>query len=351
MKNAPDKIDRVFINIFVLLAVFWTLCVLQSVVGTCTKVIDQSRTKRFVVTVGQVLQSQPVEQTRSKGSKTYVVYDLKFEYAYNVNGRHFISNRIRYGNVPSENRAWSETFARTFTAGTNLNVFYNPNNPTESVISAGIRGSDIVSFWVAGAFTAVTVLIWRMLFVQKKVHSRPLSILRISDTSPNGRTVVRLVQYPPSVLALIPFIVMCFVADMVTNVLFGPEPSLSSVLWISSAIIFVTIAIFLQRWVRLKRGDENLVIDGTAGTLTLPKTFGRKRLVTIPIPQIKSVELREIRGKNYYRCEPTLQFSGAPIADAVLAAWPNRFQGEAFVDWLSNRLGLPSRRTDQVAKN
>lgn len=94
-------------------------------------------TKRWVSTEGKIL-SKEVDKGALKNNESHL-YTANIKYSYNVNGKEFVSKRIFYGNWIAISTPFSaqETVKRY--KKTNVTVYYNPNNPKESVLEQGIN--------------------------------------------------------------------------------------------------------------------------------------------------------------------------------------------------------------------
>ena len=105
-------------------------------------------------------------------------------------------------------------------------------------------------------------------------------------------------------------------------------------------------------------GEDDLVLDETSATITLPKTFGRKERVQIDRGEIEqltveTIEHRSSKGGVSYTYAPTLWMRSSRDGQK-LADWSDRERAEAFVDWLRQKLnlqGASSRTDDSVPQN
>lgn len=79
------------------------------------------------------------------------IYIPHIIYQYNINGTNYQSNRITFGEPKKYNAIDIQAIMSTFTPGTHVLIYYNPNNPYESYIYNGT--------------TSATGIIWGVIFI------------------------------------------------------------------------------------------------------------------------------------------------------------------------------------------
>ncbi|MBO0700943.1 MAG: hypothetical protein J2P46_21290, partial [Zavarzinella sp.] len=93
---------------------------------------------------------------------------------------------------------------------------------------------------------------------------------------------------------------------------------------------------------RIKAGKDDLVIDRTARTITLPQSFGRREPVVIPLADVLSVEAVRIETKDEDGCQvryaPTVRWrDGEEDKDGKVIEWADRRQAERLAAWITER--------------
>lgn len=93
--------------------------------------------------VGRVLHSEVEERSDSEGGAYYPVVS----YEYNVNGHRYQSNKLSLGSeVGRGSRSAVERRVSRYIVGQPVQVYYNPNNPTQSVLELKSPSSSLLMF-------------------------------------------------------------------------------------------------------------------------------------------------------------------------------------------------------------
>jgi hypothetical protein len=125
----------------------------------------------------------------------------------------------------------------------------------------------------------------------------------------------------------------------------GTNPPMLLMLVTWGVLVAAGLLVFFIRWSKLISGVQDLVIDDTARTVTLPQTMGRKDNLTIPIASVAGIDLETIT-KRTSKADTstsyalTIQF----IADndqkrrERIVAWHDESQARALARWIELRL-------------
>lgn len=103
-------------------------------------VIKRYRSSYWPKVRGKVTESQVIvtEQTSYKTQAKQQIYELKLHYSYEVKGQRFLSSRIRYFQARGTSQKMAENDHNRFLPETEVDVFYHPENPSESVLLPGL---------------------------------------------------------------------------------------------------------------------------------------------------------------------------------------------------------------------
>ncbi|KAA0005652.1 MAG: DUF3592 domain-containing protein [Thermoplasmata archaeon] len=71
---------------------------------------------------------------------TYYTYIPKIEYSYTVNGVNYSGDKISFEIVSTTDYEWAQNKVDLYYKGKNVTVYYNPENPSESVLEKGFPG-------------------------------------------------------------------------------------------------------------------------------------------------------------------------------------------------------------------
>jgi Protein of unknown function (DUF3592) len=114
--------------------------------------IPQIESRSYPSTTGWIISSK----VREMGGPDAPCYGVSFKYRYQVNGHSYEETRFRYAYYAGS-LSWARNLAASHPAGSQIQVFYNPQNPADSLLSAGINAEDII---FSLFFTSVTIFIF-----------------------------------------------------------------------------------------------------------------------------------------------------------------------------------------------
>ena len=77
-------------------------------------------------------------QSRDEDGSTSTTYGATIQYTYNVGGQEYESNRRTFANVRTSSRRRAEQILAKYPQGSPVNVYYDPENPAESVLETGV---------------------------------------------------------------------------------------------------------------------------------------------------------------------------------------------------------------------
>lgn len=105
---------------------------------------------------GEILHSEVEEKRRAKPPKDQgkrTKYSAKVAYEYIIDGTKYHTERVSYGETPSNSRTPAETVVARYPAGKAVDVFYKPSKPKVAVLEPGMT----VQAWL---FPAVGVILF-----------------------------------------------------------------------------------------------------------------------------------------------------------------------------------------------
>jgi len=270
---------------------------------------------------------------------------LDIGYSYSVNGIGYLGTQYRYDerNGALDYGAITNAFPR----GSRKTVYYDPANPSDSVLSPGLDGCDLLLALFAIPFNIVTFAVWVTVIHAKRGPSRlaPAGGVRIRQQS--GETRVRLTGFSPWAAGFFGLAAAGAAAAMLVVCMGGFAPSL---LLVSIALAVVAAAgVAASLWMAKRHGSgrHDLRIQEGSQTLVLPPAAGRKAPLLIPRGEIVAVSMH----RRISHSPSGQHFSYVPALDRVgLNAQPQSLQlinwgwteGKArvFGGWLSQQLGV-----------
>lgn len=104
------------------------------------------KTNDWPAAAGRIVESKIVEKKvdgssgrrRSRSSDRDRDYTVDVRYSYEVEGQRFEGDRLRYGNESHDSRASAMEEQSLFASGKEVQVYYDPKTPNQSVLIKGI---------------------------------------------------------------------------------------------------------------------------------------------------------------------------------------------------------------------
>ena len=127
-----------------------------ALVGTfALKAMRSARASRgWPVATGTVLSGDIQKTERDSDYGTSVSYVPRLRYAYEVGGRRYESDRIRFGKI-EEDEAGAREILERYAVGSPVQVRYDPKNPSQATLETKAGGVGLILFVVvvlAGLF-------------------------------------------------------------------------------------------------------------------------------------------------------------------------------------------------------
>lgn len=85
-------------------------------------------------------------------------YSANAQYTYQINGKLFTSSRLMYSDATQLSHHHAVKLLKGINAGCQIDAFYNPSRPSESVILKGIDTSSLVKMAIFGLICLVTII-------------------------------------------------------------------------------------------------------------------------------------------------------------------------------------------------
>lgn len=312
-------------------------------------VVKQFCTKSFPSVTGYVTRS---EMTVHHGKGTS--YGVNIQYHYEVNGQSFEGNRFRYGPEAAD-FDWASRTVNLYHTGAEVPIYYNSSNPSESVLSPGIRGSDLEFILFLTPFNAIMVGFWVAGVASLRVRFFGSTNGGIKFYQDGELTRIRLPRYSAFSIALAVTGGVAFIEVFLVAIF---HRFLQSGLGIASAPIILAygsgVIAFLWQMQVDRSGKSDLVIDRIRQSVELPRTFGRKMKIQIPISDIKNIFIETVvtksrKGGTTYTYVPTISWRGAESGKGKLSEFYTKPRAEKFVAWLRSQFKLSDSNPENRA--
>ena len=323
-----------------ILTLFWSGMVLLFDGFMAHGVYKQFESHNYASVTGTITHSEVKSHHSSKGGTSY---NAVIEYKFEAGGQKFVGNKIRLG-VTTSSYANATAAVNTHPVGSTVQVFYNPADPQESLLSPGIEGLDFMFVLFLTPFNMVMFGFWLWMggWLRERFF-RPVAggVKIIAD---GMTTRIRLPQISAIVWGLVATGGFGFISTFIVGFGSGMEPSIPLILLAITAVYGSGLAVYLRQRQKMNSGIDDLIINEAARTLELPLTFNRKERVTVNVANIKSlfvdkIEHRSNKGGISYTYAPTLYLPGAEPAAQKLADWSDKLKADEFAEWLRKQIG------------
>jgi hypothetical protein len=132
-----------------------------------------ARSKRWPRAPGTVVSAEELQHQRelpeSAGGGTRLHYEARIHYEYSVGRVHIGSSVVRLGPTESSSEEQAQSTLARYLPGQQVQVAYNPQDPTESVLEPGAHAGDTVRA-VVGAL--LLILAFSLVFVARWFAAR-----------------------------------------------------------------------------------------------------------------------------------------------------------------------------------
>jgi Protein of unknown function (DUF3592) len=301
----------------------------------------QVRTLGYETGEGQITECRVTEEASDDGTS----YDVKTEYTYRVGDQRYTSTHVRHLSL------WDHRSAARFAAdhppGSRVTVYHDPADPGEAVLVPGLGGPELFQLMFLTPFNVIMVGL-AFGFGRAAVFGDPPASdwpRGVSFFERDNESRVRLVKTTPTAAGLVVLMGGTFFGTFVVAFGVGIPPSAGAMIVLWCAILGGAGYAYWKRSSRIAAGRDDLVINRSEGTLTLPQSFGRTDSVVVPLndvltPEVVVVETKDENG-HLIRYAPTVRWRGADgeVRDGSLAEWADKGQADRLVEWITSRAG------------
>lgn len=252
---------------------FWTLITLifDGVIGY--GVVRQMAAASYSTAPGVITASQRVMSAGSgQGSnRSGPTWSAQISFRYSVAGRDYTSDRWRYGQWGSSSSSAAADVVARYPVGAKVNVLYNPRDPGDAVLVAGVQGMDTFLLLFMTPFNAVMLGGWVVLAGGLGVGPYSPRPLGVPVWEAGGETRVRLLgMFPPSMAAIGAAGIAGFVSIFVVGFGWGMGPPVSVAGGVWGGCVGAGLVVYAVLRGRLAAGRRDLRIDPVRRLLILP---------------------------------------------------------------------------------
>ena len=337
---------------------FTLTAILCFVEGVCIipKLIHQFNSQKYPSVIGHITHSQVEQQISETDGLAGVSCVVDVGYQYIVKNQKYVGNCFRYNNLTLwvnslgsssaiANSEWAKSKVAACRVGSAIDVFYNPNDPSDALLVPGMNGDDVLVVLGLSPFNMAILSLWIICFRgRRQLCSEPIDSGVITFKVKNTIRA-RLNKFSPTLVAIGAIFGLSFIAlFFVKRSNLGGHPSFDSAIFALCSVYGIGLVVFFYGWWKVSSGDYDLIINETERTICLPKTLFGKARVTIAFADISAVMIKVLKkpdqNGDFYCYAPTLQFKSSGLMEYRLASWRDRERADIFVAWLRKELDL-----------
>lgn len=270
-------------------------------------------------------------------------YRVDVKYDYEVGKTKYTGDKVRYG-VGYGDEKLVRQFVKQHPRGTQVTVYYNPDEPGDAVLETGVQHLDYFLALFIAPFNFGMLFVLGMVFPRWREGGKPLPAGGVAILQRPDGVHLRLTQMSPPAAAGLTAFVISLVSVFGVGLWMRNEISATAVQWVWGVVGLAFVGVYLWRRYRAGSGLDDLVIDVERGVFSLPQTQGRHELKEYAVSSIRGVEVEEktAGGKNggYTTYLPKLVFADEDGLERrePLIEWRTRERADALADWLNGRL-------------
>jgi hypothetical protein len=323
------------------LLLFWTGLILTGDTVYVVTSWRQHAATGFSQTTGKIAQS-------ALGQGPLGRRGLRLRYTYAVHGVNYTGFRYRYDDANVGVRY--DKVLEEFPAHTLHPIYYNPDNPGDSLLAPGVDGCDLLLVLVAAPFNVATFAVWVAFLNYRRRHwpSAQAGNVKIIRQTNEVRALLAETSALTAGLYGLGIAAAVEASLVIASWGFGASKRLMAGLW--AVALAAGLAAAILKFVKNKSGCYDLILDFARGTVTLPQMSGRPAPATVPRADVAAViaqrRVSVIPSGRHYSYVPALLINEGGGRPSPLARWGwSEGRAQAFCEWLALELGAEFQGT------
>lgn len=328
-------------------AIFWSAIVLTFDCMLLYSGYKQVVAESWPTTNGVITESRLRINRDSDGD----TYEPVISYRYMVGDQVYTSDTFRFDNMSSSDRSYQRGIVNDHPRDMAVKVWYNPDDPSEAVLSTGLTGQSYFMMVALSPFNVVMVGLWFAIIdgVWRNFSGAVAGGVKILRSG--GTIRARLTHVPSIMMFGMGYGCITFAGVFIlifSGLMYWPQASLATL----AIAATVGIALWIQDLRQRYSGYYDLIIDRPRGTLWLPQSSVEKEkaperidLFSLQYVSCEEVESFDSDGDRTVKYAPTLWWVDLPTGSqsTKLAEWNDEDASREFTEWLRNTLGLPDK--------
>ena len=326
---------------FLVFGLFWTVIVGVFDVFCSYNIYRQTKAASFPTTTGQIASSEVESHSDSDGT----TYGAAITFTYTVNNTLYNSDSWRFGAWSSSDDDYAREVIARYPVGKKVTVYYDPNDPESAVLEVGVQPMDMFLLLFLTPFNLVMLWLWGMGIgaIHRKI-SKPIAG-GVNIVQRGTSTHIRLPRLKPLTAAGIAALGVSFVSIFIVAFGTGMNPPLWVLQAVWGVVVVVALSVYFWRMYVINSGAKDLVIDDESHMLSLPRSFGRKEDILVPLCNVINIDVetkthRGSKGGTSYTYLPRIHWLDEHSQQRAeqLAEWHDPPRADEFTQWLSDRI-------------
>lgn len=263
----------------VLAVTLWSMIPLTGDFFVAATIVRQSWAMRFPSTAGLITRSQTVGDS----------IDLAYEFT--VDQKPHVGTRYRYSDGASDDGYPSEVI-QSYPVGKAVDVFYNPSNPQDCLLSPGVEGHELFLALFLAPFNAIMLLGWA--FVIATVRPNQFDPWKEVGPELHLRTKAK----SPGAVALVVLGGGGFFLTFIGLAMGGFHPPFWPIALIWMLLISVTVGTYFAVKQSNRDRQSDLILDSTENSVSLPANESDFKTRRLAIDKLKMIEIRRPKRKS-----------------------------------------------------
>lgn len=277
---------------------------------------------------------------RLRGSTSKTRYGLRVSYAYTVNGKELVSDRISIAGFGDPSFRHESEAAGVYPQGSPVTVYYDPADPSQSALRVGLQPEMAFAGFIILTFNGA--LFYGISAAARWAQARRDPIRACLRHDDGNRAVLRLTSFTALDLAVVVVLSGSLVSVFVVAFAIPRAAVGAASIAILIGLVLLAAAAFTWRHLRLNSGRCDIIVDRTLNRLALPWRAGEREPAELRLADIDRIEivLDHDRIKNR-RVTRRLFVHAAGLAEPrEVARWLDASQANLLARWLRREIRL-----------
>jgi hypothetical protein len=266
----------------------WSAVVTIGDISTVSRSLDHAQTAKWPTAPATIT----TNNLRSEPGKKGAIWYPELTYTFDVAGTPRTSHAIRPLSYPLAfgDRAPAEYILARYPQGSPVTAHFNPDNPAEAVLEAGIDDDDICWWLVSSIFNAIAITTF-LLILGRAARVGPFA-KRPVKTWDDGTTLrVRCNSFPPILAPIVIYGAGGMATFALLGAFAGQSDSTNPPLYGLAAIAALAAAAYIIQRCRVSSGAYDLIISRRARTASFPRARRKFPKTAVPFENIELIDL------------------------------------------------------------